>query len=568
MQQPALPPLRVAGVPSEAVWNDEIKAAWTSAYSSASPEPADYDVEIEGTIPPTLRGTVFRNGPGNFERGGQRFKHVLDGDGLLCRFSIDGTTGRARFASRFVETPAFVAERAADEVLHRNTFGTQPEHEGPLGDVRANAFNLALKNPANTNVQLIGGKLLALWEAALPCVIDPLTLTYEGRETFDGLMPPGELTVTSGVGELDKTLGFGVAFTAHPREDRKRGRTVGWSWAAPMVGDELAVTIHEWRTASGELVHSKQISLPSAIAPHDFAITDSWYIFALNAMELKLLPYVLGLVGPVGALCTTGEEVVLRLVPRPDGPHAHREPLTVHTRDAYFAIHHAVAFDEPPSGADDAAEADDGTAAAETRGSEAVRLYTAAWPTAEKGPFLGDWGGAVPYYDEGKISPTLLLSFRIDTSEGGAAVVEREYVAAGACIDHPHVDPRFEGDARVRYVYMSWCNTEGESGSPPVGWCRWDRQTGESIIWHAPPRTFCEEVVVIPRPRDGDEAVPAADEADVWVAAMMFDADSGRSSLAILDGDNFAAGPVCRLWIKSNIPHGLHGCFTNELYGL
>ena len=61
--------------------------------------------------------------------------------------------------------------------------------------------------------------------------------------------------------------------------------------------------------------------------------------------------------------------------------------------------------------------------------------------------------------------------------------VERIYVADGACIDHPHVDPRFDGDARCRYIYMSYCNPEGESGSPPLGWVRWDRQTGESVLW-------------------------------------------------------------------------------------
>ena len=34
-----------------------------------------------------------------------------------------------------------------------------------------------------------------------------------------------------------------------------------------------------------------------------------------------------------------------------------------------------------------------------------------------------------------------------------------------------------DGDAAVRYVYMSYCNEEGDSGSPPIGWARWDRQT-------------------------------------------------------------------------------------------
>ena len=183
--------------PSADVWNPEIKEAWTRAYSSASAEPRDYEIEeITGTIPTALHGTVFRNGPGNFERGGERFKHVLDGDGLLGRFTIDGASGRARFASRFVRTPEFAAEEAADAVLHRNTFGTQPD-TGPLGEL-SNAFNLILKNPANTNVQCWGGRCLALWEAALPCRIDPATLAYECAETFDGLLPDGGLTVTRG----------------------------------------------------------------------------------------------------------------------------------------------------------------------------------------------------------------------------------------------------------------------------------------------------------------------------------------------------------------------------------
>ena len=52
-------------------------------------------------------------------------------------------------------------EEQANAVLFRNTFGTQPKRAlGPL----QNAFDLYLKNPANTNVVLWGERLLALWE--------------------------------------------------------------------------------------------------------------------------------------------------------------------------------------------------------------------------------------------------------------------------------------------------------------------------------------------------------------------------------------------------------------------
>ena len=541
--------------PSEAVWNEAIKVEWTKAYQSAPEADADYEIEeITGSIPKALRGTIFRNGPGNFERGGERYKHVLDGDGLLCRWSFDGASGRARFASKFVATPFYDEEVAADQVLHRNTFGTQPGGEG-LNGWLANVGNVALKNPANTHVAVSwGGKCLALWEAALPCRINPATLAYEGVETFGGQLPEGSLTVTTGLGEsVDKALGFGVAFTAHPREDRKRNRMVGWSWAAPAVGDEMVITISEWDAPTGALLHATPATLPTPIAPHDFALTDDWYVYVLNAMELKLAPFVLGLTGPVGALLTTGEGVKLRLVPRPDGAHAGREPVTIETDDPYFAIHHATAFDaEAPTAG----------------GPPSLTLFTAAWPEVGPGPFLGDWGGDVPLYDEGKISPTLLLETTITLDDNGGGTASRVAVVEGACIDHPHVDPRFDGDVRVRYVYTSYCNPEGNSGSPPVGWARYDRRTGETAVWTAPEATFCEEVVIIPRPRASGAMPPDEDNADVWVAAMMFDARAGKSCLAILDGDRLEDGPVCQLWLSGFVPHGLHGCFSDELYGV
>ena len=527
--------------PSPLVWNDQVKAAWTQAYQSAAPSVLGrYEInDIEGAIPEDLTGTIWRNGPGNFERGGERYKHVLDGDGLIARFTLDGASNRATYSGKFVNTPWFAAETEADAVLHRNTFGTQPE------GVTNNAFDLTLKNPANTNIQAWGGKTLALWEAALPCKINPVTLDYEGAETFDGLLPSGQLTVTSGLGdEVDRAIGLGVAFTAHPREDRKRQRMCGWSWAAPLAGERLAVAISEFDVASGEVLHTTKTTLPSRVAPHDFAITDSWYVFVLNAMELKLMPYVLGLTGPVGALCTSGEGVKLKLVPRPDGAMAGREPVTIETDDPYFAIHHAAALEETP---------------------DLLHIYTAAWPSVGKGPFLGDWGGDVPLYDDGKISPTQLLHTTVRVEAPGGPSAERR-VAVEACIDHPHCDPRFEGDPRVRFLFMSYCNDEGVSGSPPVGWARYDRRTGDLRVWRAPPRTFCEEVVVIPKGAGLHADAAAEDDAEVWVAAMMFDADRGRSALAILDGADIESGPVAKLWCNGVVPHGLHGCYVPEVF--
>ena len=140
---------------------------------------------------------------------------------------------------------------------------------------------------------------------------------------------------------------------------------------------------------------------------------------------------------------------------------AHRQPITIETDDPYFAIHHATALEEEGGSEEELLR---------------LTLYTAAWPRVGEGPFLGDWGGDVPVYDDGKINPTQLLrtSIVLPSSAGGAEQrvaaatgsgatppspqVERTVVADGACIDHPHVDPRFDGDASVR------CASRGGDG--------------------------------------------------------------------------------------------------------
>ena len=49
--------------PSPLVWNDQVKAAWTQAYQSAAPSVLGrYEInDIEGTIPQSLTGTIWRN---------------------------------------------------------------------------------------------------------------------------------------------------------------------------------------------------------------------------------------------------------------------------------------------------------------------------------------------------------------------------------------------------------------------------------------------------------------------------------------------------------------------------
>ena len=142
---------------------------WQKGYRSL-PQEHDYWIdEIEGQIPADLNGTLFRNGPGLLDVNGQRIHHPFDGDGMICAISLQN--GRAHFRNRFVRTQGYLEEQQAGKILYRGVFGTQKP-----GGWLANAFDLRLKNIANTNVIYWGGKLLALWEAAEPYRLDPETL--------------------------------------------------------------------------------------------------------------------------------------------------------------------------------------------------------------------------------------------------------------------------------------------------------------------------------------------------------------------------------------------------------
>ena len=49
---------------------------WASAFVS-QPSEFSYWATVEGAVPARLVGTLFRNGPGRFERGDHRYNHMV-----------------------------------------------------------------------------------------------------------------------------------------------------------------------------------------------------------------------------------------------------------------------------------------------------------------------------------------------------------------------------------------------------------------------------------------------------------------------------------------------------------
>ena len=168
---------------------------------------SSYEIEeVEGTIPDFIRGTYYLNGPARFSRGDFKYKHWLDGDGMVCALRFDG--GRPYFTNRFVRSTKFAEEKRAGRPLFR-TFGTAFE-----GDRLKRG--LMLESPVNVSVFPYQQTLLAFGEQGLPVELLRLPVvaleTREHRqhvETFgdSGMLRPKHL-LADGQGLLVEGLGL------------------------------------------------------------------------------------------------------------------------------------------------------------------------------------------------------------------------------------------------------------------------------------------------------------------------------------------------------------------------
>ena len=486
-------------LPSPSASTDFDMDDWRSGYRSQPNEYA-YEIEdIDGTIPPELEGTLFRNGPGLLDVGGHPVHHPFDGDGMITAISI--SEGRAFFRNRFVRTEGYIKEQAASKPLYRGVFGTQ-KPGGPL----ANAFDLRLKNIANTNVLYWGDKLLALWEAAEPYRLDPHTLETLGLDYLDGVLKPGE------------------AFSAHPRIDPSCDRTNNQPCLVNFgvkTGLSSTITLYEF-DLKGRLVHTHQRNIPGFAFLHDFAITPNYCIFFQNPVSFNPVPYLAGIKGAAECIQFNAKQPTRAIVIPRDGT----SPIQTIDLQPCFVFHHANAF--------------------ETDG----KLYLDSVCYQE----FPDLKGAENYLeaDFNRIPEGQLWRFELDLTTGASqahCLIER------GC-EFPDLNPQQVGRP-YRYLYIGVAHRP-HGNAPLQAVMKRDLTTGQEDIWSFAPRGFAGEPIFVPRPQ-------GTAEDDGWILGLFYNAERRCSELAILDAQHIAQGPIATLKLPHHIPYGLHGHFTENL---
>lgn len=224
---------------------------WMNGLSNLRREHGFEPLRVEGRLPPALRGTLYRNGAGIFDRFGERCRHWFDADAALTAVRFDGEGG-AQGATRVHRTPAFHREEAAGRRLFGgwNTPLARPLRELLLRDG---------KNPSSTSVMFFGGQLLSLCEGGKPVVMDPERL---------------ERIAETDLGAI--RAGFG----AHPHA----ARGAIWNIGAH-VGPRTRLTVYEMRErvrAVSEIVVDRPVFI------HDFVATERHLLIPAAPWRLDL----------------------------------------------------------------------------------------------------------------------------------------------------------------------------------------------------------------------------------------------------------------------------------------
>jgi all-trans-8'-apo-beta-carotenal 15,15'-oxygenase len=224
----------------------------------------DYAARIEGAVPSELRGTLYRNGPGLFDRAGLRKRCIMDGDGMIQSFAF-GERG-ARFRSHFVRTRKFVEEEAAGHFIYPSWSTQAP------GGLWGNAFKAdTIQSEASVTVYHRNGALLAFDDTGQPWELDPETLETRG-ETRLGLAEGESI------------------YSAHAKRDPITGE---WFHFGVRYGPKPMLHLTSFGR-TGAVKSHRVLPLPRYVYIHDWFVTEGHFVLLFHPVYFAFVGFLLG----------------------------------------------------------------------------------------------------------------------------------------------------------------------------------------------------------------------------------------------------------------------------------
>ncbi len=235
---------------------------YTLGFQSLETEIVADSLEVEGTLPAWLQGSLIRNGPAKYDLGERTVNHWFDGLAMLHRFAF--ADGDVSYRNRFLESRAYRAATETGEISY-SEFATDPCRS--LFKRVQSVFSSKISDNANVNITRLGEEYVAMTETPMPVIFDAATLAAAGATS----PAPGQHT------------------TAHPHLDRETGEGIFY---ATKFGPRTSYRLYTRNgTEAQRQIAKLAVSRPAYM--HSFGITERYAVLAecplvVNPPEIPL----------------------------------------------------------------------------------------------------------------------------------------------------------------------------------------------------------------------------------------------------------------------------------------
>jgi carotenoid cleavage dioxygenase len=453
-------------------------------------------LEIEGTVPDDLVGTLFRNSYNQlFAPLNPDTYHIFDGDGMV--YSIELRDGNASYRNRWVANDGARAELAAGRTLYNGLYSASgiPQPELPPGAPK-------VKHVGSVNVIRLGDRTLALqetgdrwWE------LDPRTLEVVAPFDFYG------------------ETGDRGALTAHPHVDPTTGNLVFLQLDSRTDNLDIAeADVH------GKVVSRHSIHLDWTSYIHDLMFTRDYYIVML---------------GPIGWDTDFGPLVAEGKSSWSFDPDRGSRILIIDRADGTVR----TVTDEPNQVNHYLNAYQDGDLIVVDASVNPIIGGTKDLVLSDQFPIsrTGEWK---------PVAPAALWRWTIDPDKG---TVVHEHVNELAA-DFPRPNETLMGTKHRFGYFMGASVVPGAGGAFGNTAIKHDYQTGETRqqLGSAEGGFNVGEPLFVPR-------AGSVVEDDGYVLAMFRHPPTMTSQLLILDAQNFDGEPIARVKIPTWLPTSVHG---------
>ena len=468
-------------------------------------------LDVEGSLPPWLDGTLLRNGPGRFDVGGRDLTHWFDGLALPRRYGFDPAAGTVDYRVRFLRSETYRGARegrlVSDQFATPAGFATGPRARltrlagavvAPDADAPwpLSALDATPTDNALVSFARVGDRLAAVTETPRMVALDPETLAAEETFEYDD--------------DLDLTGSLG-----HVGHDPVRGESVNLGVRYGRES-EYVLTRRPDGARAREVVARVGVDRPSYV--HSFALTPRYAVVTLSPFVTRPRDLLLAETFLEAFSWRPERGTRFLVVDRETGD------VTRLRTDPAFVFHHAAAF------------ADDGVVTVDLVAHPDHRAVTGLSLAALRSGRPG-------------LPPGSLRRYRLDLADGSVASTT---LHAGA-VEFPTLDY----GAAVGPGRHGWVALAATDPDPPVGLPtridRLDLATGDRRSW-ARPGTYPGEPLFVPRTpaseRDGET------EAGVLLVELL-DPDADRTELVVLDAET--CDRLARVTLPSAVPLGFHG---------